>query len=99
MKQLMMEEVKPSQKRCKKASKLSQYKNTVLTDFPKAKLVYIKGSPRIFLDGKDISTQHLMPIPKTEEETWFNATQYLFFIDGWKNSSYLEQRYLAEQIA
>ena len=58
---------------------LEKCKAEVLRIDPKAKVKSINKTPRVFSNKKDLSTMHFMPIPKTEEQAWLQASKSVDF--------------------
>ena len=50
--------------------------------FPNARPVLIDGNFHIFNDGVDLSTLHLMPIPKSLEQAWLHAAKSALYAES-----------------
>tara|TARA_Y100001954_G_C15783923_1_gene591439 strand:+ start:541 stop:918 length:378 start_codon:yes stop_codon:yes gene_type:complete len=58
---------------------LEKYKAEVLRTYPTAKIKYEHGVPHVFVNNKDLSTDNFMPVPKNEEQAWFQANKSVDF--------------------
>lgn len=78
----LLTETKNEQNAFLNRAKKSSDKALTQSIFPNARPVLIDGNFHIFNDGVDLSTLHLMPIPKSLEQAWLHAANSALYAES-----------------